>query len=149
MTISMLQLISIMLTAVAMSAGWAHLLELRSKMKLSRDEYLTVQKIYRGWALLGVVVVAALISAGVLSLLQRDSEPAFYLSLVGFSCIALTLVVFYVFILPANKKTRNWTVLPAQWEFLRKRWEYSHATSAILYFIALASLVISLLVDSF
>lgn len=44
MTMPILQLVSIMLTAVAMSAGWAHLLELPAKMKLSREDYLTVHR---------------------------------------------------------------------------------------------------------
>ena len=76
MTMPILQLVSIMLTAVAMSAGWAHLLELPAKMKLSRGDYLTVQKIYRGWALLGIVVVTALVSTAALAFLQRGKGAA-------------------------------------------------------------------------
>ena len=136
-----------MLTAVAMSAGWAHLLELPAKMKLSREDYLTVQKIYRGWALLGIVVVAALVSSAALAFLQRGSGAAFYFSFLGFVCITLSLVVFYAMTFPVNKKTRNWTVSPQEWEFLRRRWEYSHALNAFLYFLALASLALSSLSD--
>jgi len=33
----------------------AHLLELPKKIKLSAEDYLIVQQIYRGWSLLGVV----------------------------------------------------------------------------------------------
>ncbi len=36
-------------------AAMAHLLELPNKIGLSREDYFTVQAIYRGWALLGVV----------------------------------------------------------------------------------------------
>ena len=46
----------------------------------------------------------------------------------------------------ANQITSNWTELPVEgWESLRRQWEYSHAVGAVLYFIALTSLVLSFL----
>jgi hypothetical protein len=48
MMIRTLQFVAMLFTAVAMAAGWAHLLELPNKMTLSHDDYLTVQQIYRG-----------------------------------------------------------------------------------------------------
>jgi len=41
-------LLTILFTAVAMAAGFAHLFELPNKIHLSRKDYLTVQQIYRG-----------------------------------------------------------------------------------------------------
>ena len=61
------QLAAIVLTAIAMAAGWAHLLELPNKIGLSWDDYLTVQQIYRGWALLGVVVIGAPVALAALA----------------------------------------------------------------------------------
>jgi hypothetical protein len=52
-------------------------------------------------------------------------------------CIALSVLVFFSIIFPVNKATRNWTVLPQDWEALRRRWEYFHATGALLYVMAL------------
>jgi hypothetical protein len=40
----------------------------------------------------------------------------------------------------------GWTTLPANWETLRRQWEYSHAVGASLYFVALSALTLSLLV---
>ncbi|HEV8657074.1 MAG TPA: hypothetical protein VGS96_00470 [Thermoanaerobaculia bacterium] len=37
----------------------AHLFELPNKIGLSRDDYPTVQQIYRGWALAGILVLGA------------------------------------------------------------------------------------------
>lgn len=37
------------------------------------------------------------------------------------------------------------TVLPEGWETLRYQWEYSHAASAILNFVALFTLLLSVL----
>jgi hypothetical protein len=145
--IKTLQFVAILCTAVAMAAGWAHLLELPNKMALSHDDYLTVQQIYRGWALLGIVVVGALVATAFLTVLQRGDGVAFYLALAATLCIALSLAVFFSVTFPANKATQNWTVLPAGWEALRRQWEYSHAAGAVLYFIALASLALSVILS--
>ena len=42
--------------------------------------------------------------------------------------------------------TTNWTVLPANWMVLRDRWEFGHATGAILDLVAFVALVLSVLV---
>jgi len=135
-----------MLTAVAMAAAFAHLLELPNKIGLSREAYLTVQQIYRGWALLGIVVVGALVSTTALALQVRGTPAEFYLTVAAALCIALSLLVFFVFTFPTNRQTSNWTVLPENWQELRRRWEYSHAVGAGLYFLALSLLTLSLLV---
>ena len=143
--IKALQFVAMLFTAVAMAAGWAHLLALPNKMSLSHDDYLTVQQIYRGWALLGFIVVGALVATAMLTLLQRGAGASFYLAFAATLCIALSLAVFFLFTFPANKATQDWTVLPQQWQALRQHWEYSHATGAVLYFVALALLTLSIL----
>lgn len=146
MTVKALRFIAVLSTAVAMAAGFAHLLELPNKMTLTREEYLTVQQIYRGWALLGVVIVGALVTTGAVAVLVRDRPSEFYLTVTAAVCIALSLVVFFLFTYPTNQQTRNWTTLSDNWEALRGQWEYSHAVGAGLYFLALSSLTLSLLV---
>jgi len=145
-TLNVLRFASVMLTAVAMAAAFAHLLELPNKIGLSREAYLTVQQIYRGWALLGIVVVGALVSTTALALQVRGTPAEFYLTVAAALCIALSLLVFFVFTFPTNRHTSNWTVLPENWQELRRRWEYSHAVGAGLYFLALSLLTLSLLV---
>jgi hypothetical protein len=144
--VKILQFVAMLCVAIAMAAGWAHLLELPNKMALSRDDYLTVQQIYRGWALLGIPVIAALMSTAALTLLQRGRGAPFYFALLATLCVLLSLVVFFSITFPTNQVTQNWTVLPDGWETLRRRWEYAHATGALLYFVALASLTLSIIV---
>lgn len=55
-------LFAIACTALPLMPAGAHLLELPNKLGLRADEYLIVQQRYRGWALAGVIVAAALIS---------------------------------------------------------------------------------------
>jgi glucan phosphoethanolaminetransferase (alkaline phosphatase superfamily) len=140
-------LLSILLTAVAMAAGFAHLFELPNKIHLSREDYLTVQQIYRGWALLGIAVIGALLSTLILTVLVRENPRVFYLTLTATLCIALSLLVFFLFTYPANQETNNWTTLPENWQELRRQWEYSHAVGAGLYFIALTALTLSTLME--
>jgi hypothetical protein len=147
MTVNVIRFISVLLTALAMAAGLAHLFEMVNKMQLSRDQYLIVQQIYRGWALLGIIVVGALLSTLVLTVMVRKNRRMFYLTLTATLCIALSLIVFFTFTYPANQQTLNWTVLPDSWQQLRRQWEYSHAIAAGLYFIAFISLILSLLVE--
>ncbi|OLC81827.1 MAG: hypothetical protein AUH72_08420 [Acidobacteria bacterium 13_1_40CM_4_65_8] len=99
------------------------------------------RSIYRGWALLGIVVVAALASTAVLTIMVRHERRSFIGSLVALSCLVGTQIIFWVFTYPVNKTTNNWTVVPENWQALRARWEYSHAAGAVLDFAALISLV--------
>jgi hypothetical protein len=136
---------SLLFAALALAPALAHLLELPNKIGLSRDDYLTVQQIYRGWALLGFVVAGALLSTLVLTIMVRDRPKVFALTLVAFLCIVGTQVVFWTFTFPANQQTGNWTVLPENWMALRTHWEYSHAASAVLNLIAFIALLLAVL----
>ncbi len=59
--------------------------------------------------------------------------------------IALSLVVFFSVTFPVNQAMQDWETLPANREVLRARWEYSHAAGALLYLLALSSLVLGAL----
>ncbi len=145
MTLRTLYFIALVLTAMALVPAGAHMFELYSKMELDADEYLTVQQIYRGWALFGVVIFPALASTLALAIRLRRHPTAFLPALAAFLCILATQAIFWSFTFPTNQATANWTVLPANWTDLRFQWEYSHAASACLNFAALAALLISVL----
>ena len=137
--------LSLLFVALALAPAMAHLLELPNKINLSREDYLKVQQIYRGWALLGFVVVGALLSTLALTITVRHERKAFILALIAFLCIAGTQVIFWIYTYPANQATNNWTMLPENWAKLRRQWEYSHATSAVLNLVALVMLILSVL----
>jgi hypothetical protein len=143
--LKLFRFLSLLFTALAMAPAMAHLLELPNKIGLPRDEYLTVQQIYRGWALLGIVVFGALLSTLILTVLLRQQRRPFALSFISFLCIVGTQVVFWTFTYPANQQTQNWTMLPENWPALRHQWEYSHAAGAGLNFAAFIALVLSTL----
>src|SRR5262245_43298240 len=136
---------SLLFAALALAPALAHLLELPNKIGLDRDAYLTVQQLYRGWALLGIVVALALLSTLALVILVRGRPAEFVPALIALACIIGTQVVFWIFTFPVNQLTSNWTVLPEHWAALRSQWEYSHAASAVLNLIALVALIVSAL----
>jgi hypothetical protein len=145
MSIKTIYFIALFFVALALGPALAHLLELPNKINLGREEYLTVQQIYRGWALLGIVVAGALISTLTLSVMVRKQRKAFLFALIAFLCIVGTQVVFWTYTYPANQVTNNWTMLPENWRDLRRQWEYSHATSAGLNLLALVMVILSVL----
>jgi hypothetical protein len=134
---------SLLFAALALAPALAHLLELPNKIGLPRDAYLTVQQIYRGWALLGVVIYGALLSSLVLAVMVRRRRREFAAALTGFACLAAAHAIFWIYTYPANQATRNWTVLPETWMALRAQWEYSHAAGAVLNLAALVALIVA------
>ncbi|HZR04099.1 MAG TPA: DUF1772 domain-containing protein [Burkholderiales bacterium] len=145
MSLKIVYFLSLLFVALAMTPAFAHLLELPHKITLSGTDYLVVQQVYRGWALVGIVVIAALLSTLALSVMTRRDPHAFWPSLVAFLAILGTQIVFWTFTFPVNRTTSNWTVLTSDWEVLRRQWEFSHATSALLNFVALIAMIISVL----
>lgn len=140
-----LRFVSFLFTALALAVALAHALELPNKITLSREDYLTVQQIYRGWALLGIIEIAALLSTLALTFKVSRDPKVFGLTLSALFCIAAALAVFFLFTYPANQQTANWTRLPGNWADLRKQWEYSHATRAGLFLIALNLQILTVL----
>jgi hypothetical protein len=142
MWLTTLYFLSLLFAALALVPAMAHLLELPRKLHLARDEYLLVQRLYYGWAMLGLVIVVALLSTLALAVAVRRDRTAFALALTGCLCTAATQLVFWTFTYPVNRATVNWTVAPANWSTLRRRWEYSHAASAVLALLALVAVIL-------
>ena len=145
MALKVARFLSLLFVALALAPAMAHLLELPNKIGLSHDDYLTVQHIYNGWALLGFVVYGAVFSTLALTLLTRRRRGEFGYALTAFLCLVGTQVVFWSFTFPANRATANWTALPDNWIALRTQWEYSHAASAILNLVALLAVILAVL----
>jgi len=143
MSKKLVQLLAIAATALYLVPTGAHLFELPHKMALATAEYMTVQQIYAGWELFGIVIAIALLATPTNTLLVRADRRAFTWSFVAFLALAATQGVFWAFTYPVNAATRFWTVVPEKFEAARQQWEYSHATSAVLTFIAFVAIVFS------
>ena len=77
MGLKTMRFIALLFTALTLAPALAHLLESPNKINLFREDYLTVQQIYRGWALLGFIVPGALLSNLMLTMMVRIQPKAF------------------------------------------------------------------------
>jgi hypothetical protein len=137
--------VALMLTAIALGPALAHLLELPNKIVLPRNQYFIVQNIYRGWALLGIVVVSALGATLALPFAVRHHRVALRWAILAFLCMVGTQAIFWTWTYPANVATVNWTEVPDNWQALRDQWEFAHAFAAMINLVAMGALVLSLL----
>jgi len=131
------QFLAVVLTALALLPGGAHLMALPAKIAMPEDPYFVVQQIYRGWVLAGAVIFLAIFANILAALLTRHSRRKWQLFGAAGLLIATTLAVFFAWTFPANQATGNWTSAPENWEQLRAQWEYSHAANAAITFLAL------------
>jgi hypothetical protein len=139
------QFLALVFTALALVPAGTHLFELPNKIGLPQDDYFVVQGIYRGWALFGIVLFGALAANLAAAFVARRQRAPFWLALMAFLLVAATLVIFFTWTYPANQATSNWTVVPENWQELRLQWEYAHATNAVLTFLALCAVTLSVL----
>ncbi len=104
-----------MLTAFCLVPGGAHVLELANKIGLDQNHYMTVQQIYRGWALLGALLIAAICVNGVVAVMMRCQTMAYDLrGSRSAVCSVSGLVIFFTWTFPVNQITSNWTCRTGQ-----------------------------------
>ncbi len=107
MTLRVLSFFALVFTAVALIPVGAHLFALPNKIGMAQQPYFIAQSVYYGWALLGLVLVpAVLIDAG-LAMMLRCEGLAFKLAAAGSLCMAATLVIFFIWVYPAMWRRRT------------------------------------------
>ena len=145
MLLKSLRLFTIVMVALCLVPAGAHFFELINKMSLSPVAYMTVQKIYAGWAFFGIPIITALLLTSIHAFTMRNDRVAFLMSVTALLCLAATQVIFWTFTYPINVATNNWTVVPEAFETARRQWEYSHAVNAVLTFVAFVAIILSVL----
>lgn len=168
---SVLQVLAVILVAVAMALSLAHALELPGKMRLDRETYYAMQPIYYPGFTIGggVGEVGGTISTIVLLFLTPLGSTEFWLTLVALIGLFAVQAVYWFFTHPVNKfwvegenldrfgsgffafgsnrsRLGNETH-PPDWTRLRDRWVYSHVGRAGLALVSLISLVIAISVN--
>jgi hypothetical protein len=133
--------LAVILTALSLVPGVAHLIELPNKIGLGQQAYFTVQQIYAGWDLFGAVLIAALAANLSFTIMLLKLGRPFGYALAAFLLVAANLAIFFIWTFPANQATSNWTVAPGNWSELRMQWEYSHAFNALVMATALVCVV--------
>ena len=88
-----IQFLAVVLTALALLPGGAHLMALPAKIGMPEDPYFVAQQIYRGWAWAGVVIVLAIFANFAAAFLAHGRRRQLFT--VAGSLIAATLALFF------------------------------------------------------
>jgi hypothetical protein len=143
---------ALMLTALAMSLAFSHLLALPAKLAYQGPVWLLLQQtLYGNYRLLGLMIeLGALACALTLVLLVRARRPARGWTLFAAVCLLGAQAVWWLGVVPVNAQVAQLTAhtLPADWALLRVQWEYAHALRAVLQVAALGALVLSVLAET-
>jgi hypothetical protein len=140
--------IALLATALALGAALAHALELPNKINLPERQYFIVQQVYRGWNQLAYLLVIQLVAMLAIAGLSRHEPRVLWPTVIAIVCLLCAQAAFWAFTYPANVATDNWTAIPAEWESLRTRWEYSHAFGAAFQVLAMSALIVAVLARS-
>jgi hypothetical protein len=155
----MLQIVTVVLTALAMATALAHALEMPGKMRLAKEHYFAVQPIYYpGFTIAGFAEVAAIFAAAALAV-ASFGRPDFVLVVAAAIGLVAMQAIYWTVTHPVNsvwlQKTKlkgggktffsiGKSVVDGDWTTLRNRWEYSHVARAVVSVIAFILQVIAL-----
>jgi hypothetical protein len=155
-----LQVLTVMVVAVAMALVLAHALELPGKMRLSKEHYLIVQPIYYpGFTFGGMAEPIGLILLLACLFLTPFGSTAFYLTASAFACLAAMHATYWLLTHPVNnfwlkdisldRAGAGFFSIGApsgeskspDWMVLRDRWERSHVIRTGFGLLSLVLLV--------
>lgn len=146
-----LRFLTIMLTALSLSAAFAHFLEMPAKLQYDGALWLhLLQTLYPTFGKVsGVCEIGAVIASAVLVVAIRKRPKALPWTLLAALCLAVTHAIFWIWVAPVNAALLPLSpdTLPPDWTRLRDQWEFAHASRAILQIIALGALTISILAE--
>lgn len=148
-------LVTLLLAALGLIMGGAHVLELPVRMQYEPEFYLQLTStLYRYFGLVGgPVQLIALFAAVVLAWRVRD-RVAFRSTLAGAMCLGLSLVLWFVLVQPVNAAWAE-ALQAGQAEAvraytqLRSRWEYGHVAAFAAWCLGFMLLLNGLLREAF
>jgi uncharacterized membrane protein len=149
MTLKILELISILLSALVAGVFWGPWLSLsRSNAMFKPDVFLAIaHRMTQNLAsVMRILMPAAMLSMlAVLFLSYRGGGKTFYLTLAGFVLFLVALLVTVIVEVPIVKQITTWTVttLPRDWQQLRDRWGAFHVIRVVASLAGLTFLVMA------
>src|SRR5262245_18051340 len=144
-----LRFVALLLAALGLVPGGAHLLELPVKMGYEPALYAQVTStLYRLFGFGGgLIQVSAALAAAVLSLHTRG-DTSFRSTVLGAAMLALTLVLWGALVAPVNAEwarviESSPASVPEAYAQLRPRWEYGHVAAFAAWLAGFGLLVAS------
>ena len=155
MPLKLLRFVAVLLVALASGLAFAHVLEQSAKMAYDAALYITIQKsLYVQWGppnVGGFLEPSAIVATALVAFFNRKSTRSLWLSLSALLSLLLAFpIVFFWLVAPANADFLAATLpsVPPNFAELRSNWEMGHAIRFGLQFVALGSLVLSLVLDA-
>ena len=108
--------------------------ELSGKLALSPADYVMVQSVHHAWVLFASTMLVASAAIGLHSYLVSRNATSFGWSMVALVLVGAAQIVFWAIAYPANAATEGWSVVPVDFELLRRKWEYAFAAAGVLSF---------------
>jgi hypothetical protein len=158
--LDVLQIVTVILAALALVPALAHALELPGKMRLPKDSYFAAQTIYYpGFTIAGGAEPLALIATAIALVMTPRGSAGFWLTAAALLGLVGMQAVYWIFTHPVNKVWLQGRSLGAagtgffsfaadapgsqDWKQLRDRWEYSHVARAVLAALSFTALAIA------
>jgi hypothetical protein len=147
--------IAVMQAALTLGLGFCHLMQLPAR--LAWDQYLwvgsTVQGgLYSWFGSVGamIFVTAVIVLALNAYFVKEHGRPGYCLAVLAALAFALALALWWVLVYPVNVELAQWVngPVPEDWTGWRAKWEWGHATIAIVEIVGFALLVGSVLADT-
>src|SRR5258706_15986293 len=99
-----LEIVTVLLVAVAMALSLAHALELRAKYRLDRDAYLAIQSVYYpGFTIGGASEPLGILAALALLIATPSDDPPFWLTFVALLALIAMHLIFWLVTQRVNK----------------------------------------------
>jgi hypothetical protein len=147
------QFLTLMIVALGLSPGMAHLLELPPKMGYDAELYMAVTStLYRLFGSVGAVIqVGSVVMVGVLCWLVRGRR-SFGPALAAGIFLVLSLGLWSAIVLPVNMEWGRALQLDhatavASYRRLRPRWEYGHVAAFLAWLSGFGCLAASVLTE--
>ncbi len=145
---------TILLAALGLTLGAAHVLEMPPKMQYDAQMYAAVTStLYRLFGSLGAVIqIGATLAAIVLTFFVRG-RPAFRACLFGTLGLVLSLVLWGALVAPVNAEWIRVAEsapesVPQVYLQLRTRWEYGHLAAFAAWLIGFGLLLLSVVIET-
>lgn len=155
-----LSVFTVILVAITMALSLAHALEWPGKMRLNREQYLTVQPIYYpGFTIGGFAEGIGIIATAALLAITPYGTPQFWLVVGALVALVVMHLIYWLMTHPVNKfwlqdetltasatrffgTGKDGGASPARdWTELRDQWEHSHLLRAVAAMLSLILLV--------
>ncbi|MEI9431058.1 DUF1772 domain-containing protein [Mesorhizobium sp. Cs1299R1N3] len=140
------------IAALSLGPSFAHVLESAPRLTRWSPALWREATVFNGQFLLFAIIgapldVAAVACPGLLAWLLREDRPAFWFALGATLLYALSLVLWFVLVKPANNVLATWVPgpIPDDFEAIRLRWETGHMAVTAAKAVGFVSLVVALL----